>query len=143
MPMLISVKCNGLRTVGLARQIPYWVLRALALFVAMALVPKIDAGNTIHVNTPNPGQTDGLCSLQEAIYSAEFGASIAITHTDQDTTYTSGCEPGAGNGDTIVLQSGVTYSFDKSWGGDAHNYMGPTATPIIFTNIMIEGNGAT
>jgi len=81
--------------------------------------------------------------VQEAIHSAEFGTNIAISHTDQDTTYPTTCEPGTGDGDTIVLKPGEVYSFDKFWDGDSHNYMGPTATPIIFKDIIIQGNGAT
>jgi hypothetical protein len=49
---------------------------------------------------------------------------------------------GTGNGDTIVLPAGAVFTFDHFWDGDAHNYMGPTATPIIFSKIVIEGNGA-
>ena len=35
------------------------------------------------------------------------------------------------------------YNFTTSWDRDAHNPFGLTATPIIFTNITIQGNGAT
>ncbi|HEY7304011.1 MAG TPA: DUF11 domain-containing protein, partial [Bryobacteraceae bacterium] len=35
------------------------------------------------------------------------------------------------------------YSFNTFWDRDAHNPFGLTATPIIFTNITIQGNGAT
>src|SRR5689334_17499502 len=107
-------------TVGLRTRITSWMRCALVFIAVTGLAQKSDASSTIHVNTTDPGITDGLCSLQEAIYSAEFGTNIAISHTDQDITYTTGCEPGTGNGDTIVLQGGETYSFYKSWDGDAH-----------------------
>ncbi len=119
-----------------------WILYTLGVFAILYLTPQSQAGNTIHVNTPSPGVT-GLCSLQEAIYSTEFATNIAISHTDPDTTYTTTCEPGTGDGDTIVLKQGEIYSFSQSWDGDAHNIFGPTATPLIFSNITIEGNGAT
>ena len=35
------------------------------------------------------------------------------------------------------------YQFTALWDGDAYNPFGPTATPIIFTTITIQGNGAT
>ncbi len=35
------------------------------------------------------------------------------------------------------------YNFTTSWDRDAHNPFGLTATPIVFTNITIQGNGAT
>jgi hypothetical protein len=41
-----------------------------------------------------------------------------------------------------VLQKTV-YSFNAFWGRDAHNLFGLTATPIIFTDITTQGNGAT
>jgi hypothetical protein len=97
---------------------------------------------TIYVNTTAQGVTSGQCSLQEAIYSAEFGKNIAIDQTDPDDTYTTGCVSGTGSGDTIVLPGG-TLEFDHFWDGDAHNPFGPTATPIIFTKIVIQGNGTT
>jgi hypothetical protein len=98
----------------------------------------------IQVNTTQPGVTTGQCSLQEAIYAAEFGTSIAISQVfnGQDVTYQTGCTGATGKGDTIVLHD-LTYSFSASWDADAYNYMGPTATPIIFKNIAIQGNGAT
>jgi len=46
------------------------------------------------VNTTLQGVTNGLCSLQEAIYSSEFKANIAVGSTNPDTFYTTGCEAG-------------------------------------------------
>jgi uncharacterized repeat protein (TIGR01451 family) len=82
------------------------------------------------------------CSFREAIYATEFAGAVAISSTDPDTTYSTGCTDDSGNWDTIALQSGATYSFDRFWDGDAHNPFGPTATPIIFKTITIVGNGA-
>jgi hypothetical protein len=42
-----------------------------------------------------------------------------------------------------VLPAHAVFTFDHFWDGDAHNIFGPTATPVIFSNITIEGNGAT
>lgn len=98
----------------------------------------------IQVTTTVQGVSDPAdCSLQEAIYSSEFKSNIAIATTDPDTFYTTGCTSGTGNGDTISLPDGATFTFDHSWGSDAYNPYGPTATPIIFSNVTILGNGAT
>jgi hypothetical protein len=97
----------------------------------------------IQVTTTQQGVTNGgLCSLQEAIYSSEFKFNVAIDSTDPDHLYTTGCVPGSGS-DTIELPPGAVFTFDHAWDGDAHNIYGPTATPIIFSSIDIEGNGAT
>jgi hypothetical protein len=95
------------------------------------------------VNTTQPGVTNGQCSLQEAIYATEFKSNTAIGATSPDSYYTTGCIAGTGNGDTIVLPAGAVFTFDVFWDGDAHNKFGPTATPVIFSTITIEGNGAT
>src|SRR5689334_25442168 len=85
----------------LKNRIASWVPYAFLVVATLGIVQKCLAGNTIHVSTTSPGVT-GQCSLQEAIYSAELGASIAVNKTDSDTTYTTTCEPGTGNGDTII-----------------------------------------
>lgn len=99
-------------------------------------------GAFIHVNTTAQGvdNTDGKCSLQEAIYSANFDNNIAIDSTNPDHFVTTECEPGSGD-DTIVLPYGAVFQM-SSIVDDAHNPMGPTATPIIFSNIFIEANGS-
>src|SRR5437588_2324843 len=96
--------------------------------------------------------SDG-CSLQEAIYSSVLHQSvidangiahgIAIDATDPDHFITTNCVPGTGNGDTIVLPSGGVFNLNTYLDGDAHNPYGPTATPIIFSTMTIEGDGAT
>jgi uncharacterized repeat protein (TIGR01451 family) len=101
------------------------------------------AAAQIQVDTPTQGNTSGTaCSLQEAIYAAEFGTNVAIDATDPDNTYNTACADPSDAWNTIVLQK-VTYSFDTLWDGDAHNPFGPTATPVIFKKITIQGNGAT
>ena len=42
-----------------------------------------------------------------------------------------------------MLPAGAVFTFDHFWDGDAHNAYGPTATPVIFSTVTIEGNGAT
>src|SRR5205814_2974395 len=94
----------------------------------------------------------GGCSLQEAIYSSVLHQSvtdtngiahgIAIDATDPDHFIATDCVAGTGNGDTIVLPSGGTFNLTTYLDGDAYNPYGPTATPIIFSAVTIEGDGA-
>jgi len=123
----------------------------LALFAGNAIAARI------YVTTETPGIGTGACSLQEAIYSSVLHDTldgihgIAIDATDQgnppDHFITTGCAMGDGN-DTIVLPTDGKLTMIGSLqplgfvDGDAYNIFGPTATPVIFSNITIEGNGA-
>lgn len=89
------------------------------------------------------------CSLQEAIYAANLQASLAIDKVNADGTdhfITTSCVPGTGN-DTILLPVGGP-SFPETLFEmskvviDAHNYLGATATPLVFSTVTIEANGA-
>src|SRR5690349_18368385 len=125
---------------------------------AIAQTPT--SGARIYVTTTAQkigGIGTGGCSLQEAIYSAVLHDSldggahgIAIDATDADHFITTECIMGTGNGDIIVLPSGADFQLKSALddassplGVDAHNYMGPTATPIIFSTMTIEANGST
>jgi len=138
---------------------------ALLAFATLTLGPgsttaaTTTAGATIYVTTT--AQKIGVigtggCSLQEAIYSSVLHNSldggahgIAIDATDPDHFITTECAMGTGNDDTIVLPSGGVFTFNSTThppgylDGDAHNPYGPTATPIIFSTMTIEGAGAT
>ena len=125
-------------------QIGSRIALAATFLLALGSVQLTEAQTTIHVTTTQQGVTDSShCSLQEAIYAAEFGSNTALNLTDPDRFYATGCVlQGASGPFTIVLQKTV-YSFDTFWDRDAHNPFGLTATPIIFANITIQGNGAT
>src|SRR5437667_28642 len=111
------------------------------------------SGARIYVTTTTQkirGIGTGGCSLQEAIYSSVLHNSldggahgVAIDATDPDHFITTECVMGTGNGDTIVLPTRGVLSLDSYLDGDAHNPYGPTATPIIFSTMTIEGSGAT
>jgi hypothetical protein len=118
-------------------------LLAAALILVTCFPTRSAAQVGITVTTTQQGESFNQCSLQEAIYASELKSNKAIGATNPDFFYSTGCTPGEGNGDTIILAPGAVYSFDGPWTGDSHNYLGPTATPIIFSNITIEGNGAT
>ena len=122
--------------------------------VAFALLPLLAAataeGGVIFVTTleqkikDKDDPTSIGCSLQEAIFSANRDEAIAIA-----SYYSSGvpkevatsCVPGSGD-DVIVLPPGGVFLL-KRIVDDAINPFGPTATPIITSNITIEGFGAT
>jgi hypothetical protein len=126
------------------------VLVGFAIFLLAFCRPS--SANVIHVTTlSDKVSSSGGCSLKEAIYSSTLHDTldgvhgIAISYTDPDHFITTGCEIGTGN-DTIILPTGFplpTFQLttDTSW--DAHNPYGPTATPIINSNITIQGFGGT
>jgi len=113
------------------------------LLVMLGWPAAAQSGNTIFVTTLQQKiTTTGGCSLQEAIYSADLHNNLAIDATDPDNFITTQCVAGTGN-DTIVLPTGGVFNLSSFLDGDAYNPFGPTATPIIFSNITIEGNGST
>ena len=125
-------------------QIGCWIVLAIISLLTLGTAQLMVAQTTIEVTTTKQGVTDAShCSLQEAIYAAEFESNTALNLTDPDRFYQSGCVlQGNSAPFTIVLQKTV-YSFNTFWDRDAHNPFGLTATPIIFTDITIQGNGAT
>src|SRR5215813_9118945 len=126
------------------------LLAQISIRTVLAAIPLLTLGSaqltvaqtTIQVTTTQQGVTDANhCSLQEAIYAAEFASNTALNLTDPDRFYKTGCVlQGASGPFTIVLQKTV-YSFNTFWDRDAHNPFGLTATPIIFADITIQGNG--
>lgn len=85
----------------------------------------------------------GGCSLQEAIYSANFDNNVAIAGYGGSTPLeiVTECVPGNGD-DIIVLPTGAVLQLNRIV-DDASNPAGPTATPIITSHITILANGAT
>src|SRR5262252_5898226 len=125
-------------------QTAYRIVLAATPLLALGSAQLTEAQTTIQVTTTQQGVTDPQhCSLQEAIYAAEFASNTALNLTDPDRFYTTGCVlQGSTPPFQIVLQKTV-YSFNTSWDRDSHNPFGFTATPLIFANIFIQGNGAT
>src|SRR5438552_2833254 len=140
-----------------------FILSSAGVFLALASLAMTSenatsaaassSGATIYVTTTAQkigGIGTGGCSLQEAIYSSVLHDSldggahgIAIDATDPDSFIITECVMGTGNGDTIILPSGGVFQLSSSLDGDAYNYMGPTATPMIFSTMTIEAAGAT
>jgi CSLREA domain-containing protein len=96
---------------------------------------------TIVVTTTNPGvHGDNTCSLQEAIFSANYDDNVAPDPANPTQYIVTGCNKGNGD-DTIILQNGAVYQMTAPT-VDPANSLGPTGTPLIFSNITIEANGA-
>ena len=121
--------------------------RAGAAVSAMALAASIVAGPlgepaaaaaTIFVSTSTTGT--GGCSLEEAIWSANLDDNVRPDPANTGSFLDTGCLPGDGV-DTIQLQLGVTYSLSQIAYDDT-NYTGPTATPLVTSTILVDGNGA-
>jgi len=113
---------------------------AVSLSFAMVFADRA-AANDIHVTTTTQEIVNGGgCSLQEAIYAANFDASLAVDPANPTAVIAIDCPAGSG-ADTIILPANGVFQM-SAFVNDAQNYLGPTATPIVFTTITIEGNGS-
>jgi len=115
---------------------------AIALAIVLAGARPV-AGAVIPVTTVQQKiSSTGGCSLQEAIYSANYDASVAFKYNGTTPVMIqTQCVAGSGD-DSIVLPAGVLFQL-SSIVDDADNPTGPTATPIIFSNITLFAYGAT
>lgn len=121
-------------------------MRRLAALLAMTAFGGAANGATIYVTTTDQKISGtGGCSLQEAIWAANLDGSKAI-HVDTNDNVVhidTECElePDGQAHYTIMLSAGELYSM-SSIVDDPFNYMGPTATPIILADIVIEAGGS-
>jgi len=149
-PLLTSARISSpaLRTLAQPQsRRGWWVALAASVLVLLVWPGFIAAspGGIIFVTTLKQKISGtGGCSLQEAIYSANFGNNTAIAGYDPQThapnIITTQCAPGSGD-NRIILPSGGVFLMSKIM-DDADNPFGPTATPIITSNITIEANGS-
>lgn len=110
-------------------------LSAVALMLALSGAPgSLSAETAATITVANNAvtiQSDGLCSLIEAINNAN--ATTGRPHTD--------CVAGSPSGtDTIVLPSGGSFNLTTY---DNYSYYGYNGLPAITSTVVIEGNGAT
>ncbi|MGZ8514319.1 MAG: choice-of-anchor Q domain-containing protein [Candidatus Limnocylindrales bacterium] len=112
------------------------------LLSLMAIVPVAQAAGSIYVSTTaQEVNDDDDCSLQEAIYAANYDDNIA-PDTIPGTFFETGCEAGSGDDTIVLLPASATFTMSRVI-NDQFNYVGPTATPIVTSTILIEGLGAT
>ena len=119
-------------------------IAAVILLPLAAATPTAAAGNIIHVTTTDQEVNDDAdCSLQEAIYAANLDDIFApdpANPLDPNDLLATGCT--AGNGaDIIELPPMSVFTFSDAI-DDYDNYMGPSASPVITSAIVIEGRGA-
>ncbi len=110
-----------------------WSAGLLALIGVLSLTVSVtaaSAANTITVTTTAQDGSGG-CSLGEAIVSANTNSNA---HAPE-------CVAGGAGIDTIELAAGATYTMSAPI-DDADNYLGPTATPIVTSEIVLEARGA-
>jgi hypothetical protein len=117
---------------------------AVAAALALAGVAARADANIIFVTTTAQKITSsGGCSLQEAIYAANRDESTAVDKLNADGSdhvIATGCVAGGGD-DRILLPFHAVFTMTKVV-DDGDNAFGPTATPMITSNISIEANGS-
>jgi hypothetical protein len=121
-------------------------LRILSLVATTALLglgmfvtPSARAGATIQVTTVEQGLGVAGCSLGEAILSANHDSATVPDPDGSGAEIITGCV--AGGGSDVIELGGNVYQM-ASITDDAFDDMGPTATPVITSTIIIEGRGA-
>jgi hypothetical protein len=113
-------------------------LAVLGMLIATVALPGPTAavgGSIIQVTTTGQDGSDG-CSLSEAILSANSDSAVGD------------CTAGSSSGlDTVELAAFTTYTMtaiytDGLYGNAYGSFVGPTATPMVTSDILIEGAGA-
>jgi CSLREA domain-containing protein len=123
-----------------------WFAGLVALAAAVALTVSVTPARaaSITVTTTAPGvNDDDQCSLQEAIYAANLDAAKAPDPAnlgDPDAFIATGCAAGSG-ADVITLPVKGTFTMSGP-AADVYNYVGPTATPMVDSTIIVEANGS-
>ena len=111
------------------------------LLTALSLAALDTAAHAATITVTTTAQSVGgedRCSLIDAISSANRDDNTAMSNGSIKVT--TGCVPGSG-ADTILLSAGAVYSMTGAF-MDSENHIGPTATPIVTSPIVIEGAGA-
>ncbi len=114
------------------------VVAAILVTVLGAMSHDSAHAGVIFVTTTNDQlNPDGACSLKEAIYAANLDSNVI---TSGSTSFSTGCVPGSG-ADRIILPSQSVFSMSQIV-DDFQNPFGPTATPMVTSNITIEADGS-
>src|SRR5258708_504366 len=111
----------------------------------LLMMPATHATNIFVTTTSQKVSSSGGCSLQEAIYAANRLESTAIAGYGKfgaAQVITTQCVAGTPGGNTIILPDSGFFPMSRIL-DDADNFTGPTATPIITSNIKIFASGST
>jgi CSLREA domain-containing protein len=116
------------------------LIAAATLLTVLGAMSRDSAhAGVIFVTTTNDElNSNSECSLKEAIYAANFDTNMIFTPTD---FYSTGCV--AGSGPDRIIVPGQSVFFLSKITDEAQNPFGPTATPMITSNVTIEADGAT
>jgi Divergent InlB B-repeat domain len=145
--MTATTACSpGLPRVDSVRQ-RQALLRPVVLLTVMA-TGVLAAGSALGAVIPVTSLSQKIsssngCSLQEAIFSANFDNNVAIAGYSGTTPNVVVTQCVAGSGDDIIVLPAAAVMQLSDAVGDAYNAAGPTATPIITSTITILGYGAT
>jgi CSLREA domain-containing protein len=116
------------------------LVAAAILVAALGALSRDSAqAGVIFVTTTNDElNSNGACSLKEAIYAANFDTNMIFTPT---TFYSTGCVAGSGP-DRIILPAQSVLQLSQIV-DEAQSPFGPTATPMITSDVTIEADGST
>ena len=126
-------------------------LSALTVTIAVA---GLTGATLAVIGPPSPARADSVivvdsslsaigvsgCTLSEAILAANYDSSTVPWPSDNSGVFETGCA--AGTGTDVIELAGASYEFFSAI-GDEYNHVGPTATPIVTSHVIIEGRGAT
>lgn len=138
----VTARSAALTSRRLLRLVPVGAMLTAAMTVVpVGTVLPANASSTISVTTTAQGLGISGCSLQEAVLAANQDSTVVNYDPGYPypaTTVDTGCA--AGSGDDVILLGGGTYATADF--RDVDNYLGPTATPIVTSHIVVEGAGA-
>jgi hypothetical protein len=118
-----------------------WIRRRLVALTVFGLLAGVgrgtaDAAVIFVTSLAQKVSETGGCSLQEAIFSANFDTNLISTPT---TFFYTECVPGNG-ADVIVLPTRALLQMNAVQ-NDGSSVFGPAATPLITSSVTIEGHG--
>ncbi|KRE23095.1 choice-of-anchor Q domain-containing protein [Agromyces sp. Soil535] len=97
------------------------------------------ADSVIVVDSTSQALGEPGCTLPEAILAANHDASVVPDPIGNGGFIDTQCA--AGSGIDVIELAPVTYAFSEII-DDASNHLGPTATPLVTSALIIEGRGA-
>jgi hypothetical protein len=110
----------------------------LSAFIAPPEVAQADS--VIIVDSTSQALGGPGCTLPEAILAANHDSSWVPLPASNGLSFETGCAAGSGT-DVIELPPEATFAFSAII-DDASNHLGPTATPLVTSALIIEGRGA-
>ena len=123
-----------------ARRLGLLLVLSAALSTTISVTGARAAAEIAVTTTAQGIDFDGDCSLQEAIFAANRDSNVVPPQKGESGSITTACAPGSGV-DTITLPAGGSFAL-KSVVDDFANHVGPTATPMVTSPVVIEARGS-